>query len=168
MCKQCDRTPVPGEKRRHVDLVEVGHVSLQVHGCQVSISVNHGHGWMDFLKVNLMTARRRLVFVRAGRGMAHVVENARREPRGTNSSSMVSCGGSGSSRPSPIISQVKLLSALSNPIEDIWVLKLKSSTAAPGWGDSPLKRQRSVSRSLAMAIEGFATLRLGGKAAVWF
>ncbi len=80
----------------------------------------------------------------------------------TYSSSMVSCGGKGSSRPKPIISQVKLPSILFMPIVKL-LLKLKSSIGA-FCGDSPLKFHRSISRLLAIPIEGSDTVKFGGAA----
>lgn len=72
---------------------------------------------------------------------------------------MVSCGGNGSSRPRPIISQVKLASILSIPMFKS-LLKLKSSIGA-FCGDSPLKFHRSISRLLATLIEGSETVKFG-------
>lgn len=83
----------------------------------------------------------------------------------TYSSSIVSCGGRGSSRPSPIISQVKLLSTLPMPMPML-LLKLKSSIGP--LGDSALKCHRSMSRLCAMAIEGSVTVKFAFAAARWF
>lgn len=76
------------------------------------------------------------------------------------SSSIVSCGGRGSSRPRPIISQVKLLSTWPM-FMPILLLKLKSSIGR--LGDSALKCQRSMSL-FAMAIEGSVTAKFAGAA----
>jgi len=81
------------------------------------------------------------------------------------SSSIVSCGGNGSSRPRPIISQVKVLSTLPIPML-ILLLKLKSSMAP--LGESPLKCHRSMSRLLAIPIDGSATVKFAVAAARWF
>lgn len=75
---------------------------------------------------------------------------------------MVSWGGSGSSRPSPIISQVKVFSTLPMPMEML-LLKLKSSITP--FGDSALKCHRSMSLLLAIAIDGSVTVKLAAAAA---
>jgi len=80
------------------------------------------------------------------------------------SSSIVSCGGRGSSRPKPIISQVKLLSTWPM-FMPILLLKLKSSIGR--LGDSALKCQRSMSL-FAIAIEGSGTPKFAGAAGRWF
>lgn len=79
---------------------------------------------------------------------------------------MVSCGGRGSSRPRPIISHVKLGSMLPM-LMGMFLVKLNSSRPFP-WGDSPLKRHLSKSRSPAIGIEALVTLKLAGAVACWF
>ena len=61
---------------------------------------------------------------------------------------------------------MKLLPTLFKPM-DMLELKLKSSTV-PVCGDSPLNCQRSMSRSLAILMEGFVTVKLVGAADVGF
>lgn len=74
----------------------------------------------------------------------------------TYSSSIVSWGGSGSSRPSPIISHVKVLS--SRPIP-IFISVGNDISSRGGCGDSPLRRQRSSFTPPTMPIEGFVMLK---------
>ena len=131
---------------------------LQVHGCEVSEFMNHWRRRMYLFEINLMPAYM---------SVSLRTSSLRKTIAGsTYNSSMVSCGGSGSSRPRPIISQVKVLSTLGTPI-GILPLKLKSSTA-PVWGDSGLKCHRSASRPFGIPIEGSVTLKLAaGGAARW-
>lgn len=86
------------------------------------------------------------------------------ERRGVYSSSIVSCGGNGSSNPSPIISHVKVLSTLPIPMLML-LLKLKSSMAP--LGESPLKCHRSMSRLLAIPIDGSVTVKFAVAAVRW-
>lgn len=48
------------------------------------------------------------------------------------------------------------------------LLKLKSSMEPPFWGDSALKRHRSISLLLAIPIEGSVTLKFAVAAVCWF
>jgi len=74
----------------------------------------------------------------------------------TYNSSMVSCGGRGSSKPSPIISHVNVLSSMPIPI---FISAAKFRSFKGGWGDSPLNPQRSAFTPSTMVMDGFETLK---------
>ncbi len=127
--------------------------ALQVHGSKISVLVNHGDGGVDPLEIDLVSDRAADV----SRRLLAAASGIEKKGGVRYSSSIVSCGGSGSSRPRPMISQVKLLSTLS-----MFTLKLKSSRGCCG---ESLKFQRSTSRLLAMLMDGSVTLKLALAAA---
>lgn len=78
------------------------------------------------------------------------------ECRCTHNSSIVSCGGRGSSKPSPIISQVKVLSSMPIPIF-ISPVNVRSSIGGGCTGESPLKPHGSALTPPTMFIGPLAT-----------
>lgn len=94
----------------------------QIHCRQIPVFVYHGQRRMDFVKVYLMSELDISILVFK---MASAI---------TNSSSIVSCGGNGSSKPRPIISQVKVLSSMPMLI----FMSAENVISMGAWGDSPL------------------------------